>query len=384
MPIFLCIITKFYVPLHPIMNELAKHIEILLLDNDCVIVPGFGGFMAHHVCAEYSDEERRFIPPFRTIGFNPQLQINDSLLAQSFVEAYDISYPEALRRIEANVNELNQQLHNTGSFELEDIGTISINEDSNLIFEPCVSGILTPSYYALTAVDILPLELANMYDTQAKVTVSNGPIASQSIINTPDAEATCDTEISDEHSSTDHKTITINLSRVRQVAAVVLLLLAFTFSALPLNNGVQSSLEKCSIDTEMLMRTLPSMQTISTSTEEQPVQMETPAIDETIKTKEALEKSVADVQEVKEKQDKETTKPFVIVLASKVSRANAEVYISKVTEQGVTDARIIEPANGNKVVCGAYETEEDARKAASEMRSKDTSFAEVWVMEVNK
>ena len=28
------------------MIELAQHIETLLLENDCVIVPGFGGFVA--------------------------------------------------------------------------------------------------------------------------------------------------------------------------------------------------------------------------------------------------------------------------------------------------------------------------------------------------
>ena len=29
------------------VNRLERHIEILLLSNDCVIVPGFGGFMVH-------------------------------------------------------------------------------------------------------------------------------------------------------------------------------------------------------------------------------------------------------------------------------------------------------------------------------------------------
>ena len=67
------------------MVELAKHIEILLLNNDCVIVPGFGGFMAHHVDSVYDEEEKMFLPPSRTLGFNPRLHINDSLLAQSYV-----------------------------------------------------------------------------------------------------------------------------------------------------------------------------------------------------------------------------------------------------------------------------------------------------------
>ena len=80
--------------------ELERHIEILLLSNDCVIVPDFGGFMAHHVDAHYDEEETIFLPPQRTLGYNPQLKINDSLLAQSYVEAYYISYPEAILRIE--------------------------------------------------------------------------------------------------------------------------------------------------------------------------------------------------------------------------------------------------------------------------------------------
>ena len=55
--------------------------------------------MAHHVDARYDGRDSMFLPPLRTIGFNPQLQMNDSLLALSYVEAYDISYPEALNRI---------------------------------------------------------------------------------------------------------------------------------------------------------------------------------------------------------------------------------------------------------------------------------------------
>ena len=62
--------------------------------------------MAHHLEASYDSENEIFLPPLRTIGFNSQLKMNDSLLVQSYVEAYDISYPEALSRIEDEVNEL--------------------------------------------------------------------------------------------------------------------------------------------------------------------------------------------------------------------------------------------------------------------------------------
>ena len=139
------------------MIELERHIEILLLNNDCVIVPDLGGFMAHHVDARYDEEEHTFLPPLRTLGFNPQLKINDSLLALSYVEAYDISYPEAIQRIEDEVNELKMHIETEGAYDLYDIGNLALNEEGNYVFTPCESGILTPGLYGLDAFEMMPL-----------------------------------------------------------------------------------------------------------------------------------------------------------------------------------------------------------------------------------
>ena len=139
------------------MIELERHIEILLLSNDCVIVPDLGGFMAHHIEASYDAEDKMFIPPQRTLGFNPQLRLNDSLLAQSYVEAYDISYPEAVRRIETEVVELKQHLESTGSYELNDIGLLKVNDEGKLEFAPCEAGILTPELYGLSSFEMIPI-----------------------------------------------------------------------------------------------------------------------------------------------------------------------------------------------------------------------------------
>ena len=42
--------------------ELQRHIEILLLTNDCVIVPDFGGFITHNVPARYDTSDKSFLP----------------------------------------------------------------------------------------------------------------------------------------------------------------------------------------------------------------------------------------------------------------------------------------------------------------------------------
>lgn len=38
-------------------NELANHVAHLLLENDCVIVPSLGGFVAHYVPAKFDEKE---------------------------------------------------------------------------------------------------------------------------------------------------------------------------------------------------------------------------------------------------------------------------------------------------------------------------------------
>ena len=179
------------------MIELDRHIEILLLSNDCVIVPGLGGFMAHHVDARYDEEDASFLPPLRTLGFNPQLKMNDSLLVQSYIEAYDISYPEALRRIESEVDELRQHLETNGRFELNDLGVLQLNDEGNMEFEPCEAGILTPDLYGLSTFEMKPLAI-------------------QQAEEEPAAPVTDETEVQEVD---DEPAITIRMSWLRNVVA---------------------------------------------------------------------------------------------------------------------------------------------------------------------
>ena len=46
------------------MIELAQHIEALLLENDCVIVPNFGGFVAHYAPATYVKKKKIFFTSY--------------------------------------------------------------------------------------------------------------------------------------------------------------------------------------------------------------------------------------------------------------------------------------------------------------------------------
>lgn len=136
------------------MIELVRHIEILLLENDCVIVPGLGGFIAHNRPALYRSETDEFCPPIRTIGFNPQLVMNDGLLVQSYMQAYNTDFPDATRKIEKVVNQLKEDIYQQGQVELGNIGTLYYNVQGVYEFEPREDTFFTPSLYGLEKITL--------------------------------------------------------------------------------------------------------------------------------------------------------------------------------------------------------------------------------------
>lgn len=140
------------------MIELARHIEILLLENDCVIIPDFGGFIAHYQPARYIKEENLYLPPVRTIGFNPQLTINDGLLVQSYMQAHHTDFPDATRMIEEEVAGLKEQLYQNGCTEMHGIGVLHYNIHSTYEFHPNEDGALSPTLYGLSSFSINRLE----------------------------------------------------------------------------------------------------------------------------------------------------------------------------------------------------------------------------------
>ncbi len=136
------------------MIELNKHIENLLLENDCVIVPELGGFIAHYEPARYIKEENLYLPPIRTIGFNPQLKLNDGMLAHSYMQVYHTDYRDAQRMIEKAVAELKETLYREGYAEMHGIGALHYTLRGTFEFRPNEDGALSPSLYGLSALNI--------------------------------------------------------------------------------------------------------------------------------------------------------------------------------------------------------------------------------------
>lgn len=148
------------------MIELAQHIEALLLENDCVIVPGLGGFVAHYASATRVKEENIFLPPTRIIGFNPQLKMNDGLLVQSYMSVYGTNFSDATKMVERKVDELIATLHEDGKVDLPNVGEVRYTIHNTFDFAPYDNKITTPYLYGLDAFEMQELSALEKPSTE--------------------------------------------------------------------------------------------------------------------------------------------------------------------------------------------------------------------------
>lgn len=393
------------------MIEINRHIEILLLSNDCVIVPGFGGFMAHHVDARYDGTDNMFLPPLRTVGFNPQLTMNDSLLVLSYVETYDMSYPEALRRIEDEVAEIRQTLENKGQYEVDNVGILSLNEDGNIEFEPYEAGILTPDFYGLGGFDMMPVaQLTAGEEANANKNAATSKMAAPAAESKPNAnlvempvkpmqkekEAAVNNSVfinEDEEEETSAEFISIRKSWLRNLAAACIAIIAFFTISTPLG---APTMQKSQIDTGMLNRIMPKEIDQMENAKELVINEDgtklTETSENTAQNAENTAQSAGSSSQIagstaqNANQDTELSLPstyYSIVLASRVTKHNAANYAERLQDKGFKQARVLITENNVKVIYGTYNSESEAYAALKNLRDNE-AFADGWITKVKE
>lgn len=326
--------------------------------------------MAHHVCARYNEEDHLLIPPLRTLGFNPKLNANDNLLAQSYVETLDISFPEAMQRIEEEVGALNERLLNDGVYTLNGIGMLSVNGDGNIEFTPIKAGLLTPELYALDSIPVKMLaDLPNNKVSKAEEAVVDKEPAVTVKTNVNDDVKPIGDNIKDD-------AISIKLSVIRNAAAVIIALLGFFLFTSPLAKG-NLEMGMVNINTDMLYRIMPKVLVTEGNEIAKPVMAEgeTDNSPKIVKEKSKETSNNAEAAEAK--------KVYCIVMASQVSRNNGEAFIDIVHREGFTSARMIDSKGGRRIVYGEYSSETDAQKELKKLRD-NKFFEQAWVYEIKQ
>lgn len=117
-----------------VIMRMEHYIKDLLYRYECVVIPGFGGFLTQRKSAYLDIQNQQFVAPSKRISFNRQLIENDGILANYIAKAEDISYQEAVDKINVFVAQLSQSLAKQKEITLSEIGTFYQREDKVLFF----------------------------------------------------------------------------------------------------------------------------------------------------------------------------------------------------------------------------------------------------------
>jgi hypothetical protein len=282
---------------------------------------------------------------------------------QSYVEAYDISYPDALQRIENEVCEIKQHISINGSYILSNIGELSMNCDGNYVFEPCMSGVLTPAFYGLSSFEAIPSlidkELAN-----ETITTINEDIFEQTSNTVED--------VTDE---IDNNVIKIKVAWIRNTVAVAAAIISFFLITTPISNNTDNVILSdissiITLTSHDKVDNTPKLNIDNTSLTKKDVIVKKDTVDTLSKTASVKQEKINKVE------DKEPA--YRIILASYITQKNAKEFVNKLHKQGYDKAYMYVKNNVVRVAYGAYPTENDAYNDLR-LIHKNKQLSKSWV-----
>jgi hypothetical protein len=139
------------------LENLGIYISELLCEHDCVIIPGFGGFVARPVPAQFSKAGNMLLPPGKSLVFNKNLSNNDGLLAGYMMEKESLPYKDAMLKIERLIAGCKSTLESRKRLELENTGLLYYNAENILLFEPSLHKSHEINSFGLVAVNAVKL-----------------------------------------------------------------------------------------------------------------------------------------------------------------------------------------------------------------------------------
>jgi hypothetical protein len=322
------------------MLALKPHIESLLLEHECVIIPGFGGFIAEMQPAGYHVGSKRFYPPYKAINFNHKLTHNDGLLCQQIMKTTGTDFAGAKWFIDDAVNEFKSKLavkpqviSGIGEFTLTENGRISFRQSNQTSFCKAAYG------------------LGGFYFPEIAVQVD-------------------DTHVN----SVEPRVIPMQRSLMRYVSTVAAVIAMFLF-VLP------TSVHDKKMETATLVPLFDTVIKTPVTTSKPDtafVALNTPENSEVADIEQ--NNPVPEVAEVEVVMLPE--KQYHIIIGSLPSKQLAMDFVNRKCKGFFTEYTIIESNGRFRVSIKTFNSKEDALPFLDEIRNQNTLFADAWLLGV--
>lgn len=303
--------------------QIANYVNDLLYRYDCVIIPDFGGFVTNKIGAKINEHTHVFYPPTKQISFNTYLKHNDGLLANYIASTEKISFETANERIADTVTKWEEALK-TSPIQIASVGSLSFNDNDQLIFEPDMGSNFLIESFGLDKVEASVVE---------RLTLEPEPLIS--------IEPTNKEKKYKKGVSTFFK---------YSAAAVVATLLTTAVIVYNTNKNEQEQEDIFAIEQKKI---------------EQKIQQATFVIDIPLP---AISLNIA----------KETTKNFHVIVGAFQISGNAKKKANELLNKGFKSEIIGKNKWGlTQVSCGGFETSSEAKKALKQ--AKRMGYKDAWI-----
>lgn len=336
------------------MLRIITHIERLLLVHDCVIVPGFGGFVLQAVSAVYDEKEHLFNPQRKEIVFNVTLQHNDGLLSESYMQMYDVNYRKAQLMLEEDVADMKVVLQEDKKLSLGVLGSFSLGMEGQVIFHLGESDAFSVGSYGLVSFNFPQLQ---------PVLVEREEVA-----------------LLTRKRKKDILYIPVNRKLLRVAAASAAAVALFLLVSTPVKDVNQAAYTASFVPTEMVVKSAPEIKPAEEIASEETI---APEINE-VKTERKVA-AVAPSREVKRQKitpepaiAKPNLKMYHIVIASFPTEDQADKYIAGVDRQECKHVSKVVRDGKYRIYADKFDNREQAESYMATLRMNE-KYKDAWL-----
>jgi nucleoid DNA-binding protein/cell division protein FtsN len=346
-----------------IMNTVQYHIKELLFEQDCVVIPDFGGFVTNFDCAKIDVSNRFITPPQKWLAFNSLLKNDDGLLANYIAQEEQITREQASLKIKSFVEDTKRYINHDNNYQIEGLGIFSQNEENKIQFQPQNRNFYSESF------GMENLWLKKTPSIQNELQVVEKPVVVsdttvQQVFASQDREPTVEIWEEEEQPNFRKKTFSKVLpSNVLPyvygvVGSALLATTIYLYDNSKANLGSFNPFKSSKSLSPAVVKTVDEFKVEKDLTETKTV---TPKAFENEKT--VVEPAVTETIISNEKR-------FFVITGSFGSKKNAKKLLNTLKKKGFEDASIIYPVNNEKLIkvsAGGFNSETQAEQEASKV-----------------
>ncbi|RTQ45719.1 hypothetical protein EJV47_24855 [Hymenobacter gummosus] len=155
--------------------QLTDHIQHLLRDHDCVIIPDFGGLIADYEPARLHPVRHTLAPPTKRVAFNQALTRNDGLLVDAVSRTLHLTPGMARQQVRDAVQRMQQELAEQQRTELPGIGIFRSLPGRGLDFEYTGHQNLLPASFGLPELTSRPVRATDALQARERTHQTPAP-----------------------------------------------------------------------------------------------------------------------------------------------------------------------------------------------------------------